>query len=74
MTALLLILLLAAFAVGWFFWPSITAGREDANRLREIDRLRQRALLVKLTNKQSLHNACRGHARALASADAPAAR
>ncbi|PZS17602.1 MAG: hypothetical protein DLM57_08065 [Pseudonocardiales bacterium] len=45
MSSVLLILLLAILLVGaWFVWPSLTAERDQARRLRQIDQARRRAL------------------------------
>ena len=43
-TVLLVLILAALLSAGWFMWPSLTAGRDHARRLRQIDHARNRAL------------------------------
>lgn len=43
-TVVLILVLAGALSLGWLCWPSITAGRAEANRYRQIDQLRHRTL------------------------------
>lgn len=44
-TILLALIVIGLLSAGWFFWPSLTAERDHARRLRQIDQARRRTLI-----------------------------